>query len=106
MNYTSLLQDKQLTILLSGEIDHHSARQIMAAISAKIDVYLPRTCILDFGAVSFMDSSGIAVVIHSLRSMNELEGTLELQNVPPQPMKVLRASGIGRIVSLQERSPA
>ena len=62
MNYTSLLQEKQLTILLSGEIDHHSARQIMAAITAKIDVYLPRSCILDFSAVTFMDSSGIAIV--------------------------------------------
>ncbi len=106
MNYTSLLQEKQLTILLSGEIDHHSARQIMAAITAKIDVYLPRSCILDFSAVTFMDSSGIAIVIHSLRAMNELEGTLQLRNVPPQPMKVLRASGIGRIVTLEERSPA
>ncbi len=106
MNYTSLLQEKQLTILLSGEIDHHSARQIMAAITAKIDVYLPRSCILDFSAVTFMDSSGIAIVIHSLRAMNELEGTLLLRNVPPQPMKVMRASGIGRIVTLEERSPA
>lgn len=106
MNYTSLLQDKQLTILLNGEIDHHSAKQIMAAISAKIDVYLPKGCILDFGSVSFMDSSGIAIVIHTLRAMDELEGTLELRSVPPQPMKVLRASGIGRIVTLEERSPA
>ena len=53
-----------------------------------------------------MDSSGIAVVIHSLRAMNELEGTLQLRNVPAQPMKVLRASGIGRIVSVEERSLA
>ncbi len=106
MNYTSLVQEKQLTILLSGEIDHHSAKSIMDAVTGKIDVYLPRSCILDFSAVTFMDSSGIAVVIHSLRAMNELEGTLQLRNVPAQPMKVLRASGIGRIVSVEERSLA
>ena len=51
MQYTSLLQDKRLTILLSGEIDHHSARQTMEAITSKIDVYLPRRCVLDFGGV-------------------------------------------------------
>ena len=107
MNYTSLLQEKCLTILLSGEIDHHSARQTMEAITSKIDVYLPRRCVLDFCGVSFMDSSGIAIVIHTLRAMEELEGEVCLANVPPQPMKVLRAAGIEKLVRLgAERSPA
>ena len=105
MQYTSLLQDKRLTILLSGEIDHHSARETMEAISAKIDVYLPRRCVLDFGSVSFMDSSGIAIVIHTLRAMEELEGEVWLANIPPQPMKVLRTAGIEKLVRLgAERS--
>ena len=107
MQYTSLLQDKKLTILLSGEIDHHSARETMEAVRAKIDVYLPRRCVLDFGGVSFMDSSGIAIVIHSLRAMEELDGELWLANIPPQPMKVLRAAGIEKLVRFgAERSPA
>lgn len=107
MNFTSFLQDKRLTILLSGEIDHHAAREIMAALTTKIDVYLPRYCELDFGAVTFMDSSGIAIVIHTLRAMNELDGKLRLTHVPPQPMKVLLASGIQKLVAVtQERSPA
>ena len=107
MNFTSLLQDKRLTVLLSGEIDHHSARQIMQAITAKINVYLPRRCVLDFGDVSFMDSSGIAIVIHTLRAMKELDGELQLANIPPQPMKVLQAAGLERLLALYpERSPA
>lgn len=103
MNLTSYLQDKQLTIALTGEIDHHSAREIMAVITAKIDAYIPTVCILDFREVSFMDSSGIAVVIHSLRAMRELEGKLLLENIPPQPMKVLKAAGIGKLTKLNER---
>lgn len=103
MNLTSYLQDKQLTVALTGEIDHHSAREIMAVITAKIDAYIPTVCILDFRDVSFMDSSGIAVVIHSLRAMRELEGELVLQNIPPQPMKVLKAAGIGKLTRLNER---
>ena len=107
MQYTSLLQDKCLTILLSGEIDHHSARKTMEAVTAKIDVYLPRRCVLDFAAVTFMDSSGIAIVIHTLRAMEELGGEVWLDNLPPQPMKVLRAAGIEKLVRLgAERSPA
>ncbi len=104
MNFTSLLQDKRLTILLAGEIDHHSAKEIMKAITAKIDIYMPLCCVLDFGKVTFMDSSGIAVVIHTLRAMKELEGQLLLENIPDQPMRVLQAAGIGRLIALQERS--
>ena len=33
MNLTSFVQDRQLTIALTGEIDHHSAREIMRTIS-------------------------------------------------------------------------
>lgn len=104
MQVTSYVQDKHITLVLSGEIDHHAAREVMAQITAKLDAFLPVECVLDFGEVRFMDSSGVAVVIHTLRAMRELEGRLVLANIPPQPLKVLRAAGIGRLTELHERS--
>ena len=106
MNLTSFLQDKQLTIVLRGEIDHHSAKDIMRVVGNKIELYLPRVCVLDFREVTFMDSSGIAIVIHAIRRMRELRGVVRVENVPPQPMKVLKASGMERIVVIEERSMA
>ncbi|MBP3411872.1 MAG: STAS domain-containing protein [Oscillospiraceae bacterium] len=102
MKLTSFVQDRQLTLMLRGEIDHHSAREIMGAISAKVDEYLPLRCILDFEEVRFMDSSGIAVVLHTLRRMNSLQGKLLLQNIPPQPYKVLRTAGIEKLTIMKE----
>ena len=104
MNLTSFLQDKRLTIALKGEIDHHSAKDTMRVVGNKIDLYLPLACVLDFREVTFMDSSGIAIVISALRKMRELSGRLVLRDVPPQPMKVLRASGMEQIVEIEERS--
>ena len=104
MNMTSFLQDKRLTIALKGEIDHHSAKDTMRIIGNKIDIYLPMVCVLDFRDVTFMDSSGIAIVIHAIRRMRELRGVVRVENVPPQPMKVLKASGMERIVVIEERS--
>ena len=106
MNLTSFLQDKQLTIALRGEIDHHSAKDIMRVVGNKIELYLPHVCVLDFREVTFMDSSGIAIVIHAIRRMRELRGVVRVENVPPQPMKVLKASGMERIVVIEERSMA
>lgn len=102
MNFTSFLQNGELTVALTGEIDHHCAKGYINAIEAKIEAYTPSVCILDFQEVSFVDSSGIAVVINALRNMNRIEGSLWLAGVGEQPLKVFRASGIDRLVRIQE----
>lgn len=101
MYIRSFLQDKQMTITLSGEIDHHEAKHAMKTITEKIDAYLPRVCILDFRDVGFMDSSGIAIVIAAVRRMREMGGKLVLQNVGYQPMKVFSAAGIEQIAEIK-----
>ncbi|MBR7123138.1 MAG: STAS domain-containing protein [Oscillospiraceae bacterium] len=102
MRFTSFLQDKQLTVALTGEIDHHCAKDYISSIASKIEVYTPQTCILDFQEVTFMDSSGIAVVINALRSMTRINGQLFLTGLNKQPMKVFRASGIDKLVEIKE----
>lgn len=106
MQMTSYLQDKQLTIALVGEIDHHGARNVLRMIADKIDQFMPIRCILDFREVGFMDSSGIAIVIHTYRRMNELNGILKLKNVQPQPKKVLLAAGMDRLIEIEGREVA
>ena len=94
--------DGHLTLKLSGELDHHAARSTMLKIGDAIDGALPRDCVMDLGGLTFMDSSGIAVVLNAHRRMTEIGGRASVINVPRQPMKVLEASGIGRIVEILE----
>ena len=102
MQLTSYLQNGELTIVLTGEIDHHCAKRYIHAIAAKIEVYTPNVCILDFRDVLFMDSSGIAVVINSLRYMSRLNGELILCGLRDQPKRVFNASGIDKIIKIKE----
>ena len=102
MKFTSFLDDGRLTVALTGEIDHHCAKGYINAIAAKIEAYTPEVCILDFSEVTFMDSSGIAVVINALRGMNAIDGKLLLEGIGRQPMRVLRASGIDQLVQIRE----
>ncbi len=102
MRFTSYLQDGHLTVVLTGEIDHHCAKSYINSISAKIEAYTPHICVLDFQEVTFMDSSGIAVVINALRSMTRIQGKLVLAGLNAQPMKVFRASGIDKLVEIKE----
>ena len=102
MQFTSFLENGRLTVALTGEIDHHCARNFIQSIIGKIEAYTPELCILDFQEVTFMDSSGIAVVINALRSMTQIDGKLELTGIANQPMRVFQASGIDKLVEIKE----
>ena len=102
MQLTSFLENGRLTVALTGEIDHHCAKTYISCISAKIEAYTPEVCILDFRDVSFMDSSGIAVVINAMRTMTQIDGKLVLSGLAQQPMKVFRTSGIDKLIEIKE----
>ena len=102
MRLTSFLENGQLTVVLTGEIDHHCAKAYIDTISGKIEAYTPKICILDFQEVTFMDSSGIAVVINALRYMSRIQGKLMLTGLTAQPMKVFKTSGVDKLVAMVE----
>ena len=101
MNLTSYVQDRQLTITLTGEIDHHRAGALMRELETQLDLESPRTVELDLGGVSFMDSSGIALLLRLYRSLAFTGGKLRVVRVPAQPGKVLKAAGLGRLFPIE-----
>ena len=94
-------QPDGLTVILTGEIDHHGARAMMADLDDVISDVLPRRLTLDLSGVTFMDSSGIALLLRTHRRLTQLGGTLRVTNIPTQPRKVLDAAGVGRIINLE-----
>ena len=102
MYFTSFLENGKLTIALTGEIDHHCAKAYIQIISSKIEAYMPQVCVLDFHEVTFVDSSGIAVVINALRNMSQIEGKLLLSGNAVGHRRVFRASGLDKLVEIRE----
>ena len=98
MKYRS--EDRHLTIQLSGELDHHAAKNLMDSIDMLLEQTLPIKTFLDLGELSFMDSSGIAVVLRAKRRMEALSGNLVVINIPRQAARVLETAGLGRYVDL------
>ena len=87
-----------LRLRLIGELDHHAANAAMREIDGIVDRLLPRDCALDLSGLSFMDSSGIAVILRLHKRMKLTEGRLAVVDPSPQPLRVLDASGIERLV--------
>lgn len=88
---------------LEGEIDHHRAQNISQALEREVSLRLPQSLELDFTRVTFMDSSGIALVLRAYRLMEELGGSLCLKAVPRQASRVLRAAGLHRLIPMESR---
>ena len=101
MAVTCKAENRALYAAIDGEVDHHRARQILGELVRQIDLTMPRHLTVDLGGVSFMDSSGIAVLLRASRRMSELEGTMEVVDVPEQAGKVLRAAGLDRLIKVE-----
>ncbi len=90
-----------VTITLSGEIDHHGARSMLAELDETLSALLPRRLTLDLSGVTFMDSSGIALLLRVHRHVTGYGGALTVTAIPAQPRRVLEAAGVGRIITLE-----
>lgn len=82
---------------LKCEIDHHAARQIREKIDREIFARRPRTVVLDFSEVRFMDSSGIGLIIGRSQVAEACGSGVRLVGLSPTLMKLVRLSGIERI---------
>lgn len=101
MEIKSQSTDRNLLLEFSGELDHHEAKRVIREVELAIDAALPRKLVLDFSGVTFMDSSGIALILRAQQRVQNLDGTLLLCHVPPQAKRVLDAAGINRLVSIR-----
>lgn len=94
--------DRRLRLCLYGELDHHAARQLMKSIADELEYALPLEVVLDFSGVTFMDSSGIAVALHTLQQVRRLGGKMWIANPSQQAKKVFFAAGIQRMIKMED----
>ncbi len=93
-------QNRRLTVSLSGEIDHHRVRGLLEDLDRELDEVLPHTLVVDCAGITFMDSSGIAVLLRLWKRMEALGGTIQVTGLREQPARVLGAAGLQRLFPL------
>lgn len=91
-----------LTVYLEGEIDHHAAKGMREEIDAAVEFNMPSLLILDFDRVTFMDSSGIGLVMGRYKNLQKSGAKLNLSNLPPNIYKVMKLSGIERLAKIDK----
>lgn len=93
-------EDKLLVLKITEEIDHHVAEKIRRMADNEITRYMPRKVVFDFNKVSFMDSSGIGMIIGRYKTATMLGGIVEMKNVNSSVQKVLEMSGVLKIIPI------
>lgn len=94
--------DKKIIAYLKGEIDHHNAPSIREKIDECIERQNPEVLIMDFSGVSFMDSSGIGLVMGRYKLLCQREGKLEIIGLSSHAYKVMKLAGLERIAILKK----
>ena len=91
------INDK-LVVALVGELDHHSAEEVRVKIDDRIDRDNIKKVILNFRNVTFMDSSGIGVVIGRYRKLKNKAGHISVVEINKRVDKVFALSGLYKII--------
>lgn len=93
-----------MTAKLTGEIDHHSAREMREAIDDTAQKLKPYCLRLDFTNVPFMDSSGVGLILGRVRMCNFWRGRVVLCGLSQNLNKMVELSGIASVASIERRA--
>lgn len=91
---------ERVTAFLEGELDHHTAAEIRFEIDTAVQKYRPNLLKLDFSDISFMDSSGVGLVMGRYRTVQTFGGKVVVTGLSPRLYRVMQLSGLEKIVKI------
>ncbi len=91
-----------MIVWLSGELDHHAARQLRQQVDLAAERARPKVLRLDFGGVTFMDSSGIGLIMGRYRLMQLSGGSLVVTGASERLCRVMRLAGLDKLGILKD----
>lgn len=100
LDITVKQENQVLTVFLKGELDHHTASKIKDAIDLRILKAPVKMLVLDMGGVTFMDSSGIGLIVGRYNRIKSFGGNMAIKNPNQTLSKILKMSGIDQLMKI------
>ena len=91
-------QDGFQIIALQGEVDMHSATGLRERLLSALQD--PAGLIVDMSEVSFIDSSGIAILVEAYKRAKQHSQAFALAGVRAAPMQVLQLTRLDKVFPL------
>lgn len=96
-------EDGVLTVYLTGEIDHHTAKAAREEADAALTQEKPHLLRLDFSGVTFMDSSGVGLIMGRYQKAAALGAAVTVRGLTRRDERIVKMAGLGRLIRFEER---
>lgn len=92
-------QPSKAIVTLSGEIDLYTAPQIKEEL---LPLTMETSLLeIDLTEVSYLDSTGLGVFIHLLKSIKEHEHEMKLLNPQKKVLRLFTITGLDKVLNVQ-----
>lgn len=99
MQIKSRVLNKTLYILLSGELDEYSAKSVRKDLDTLLDTEKGFVqIVLDLSELTFMDSTGVGVLIGRYKKMREYNKPIFISNPSRNAERIFKMSGLYEIM--------
>jgi len=98
MSLTFKLEADCLVAEISGDIDHHSAAGLKERIAREYTRANTKNLELNFSGVSFMDSSGVGMVIGRYKDVTQHGGHMSVSGLSGEAERIFELSGLHKII--------
>ncbi|MEN1969103.1 anti-sigma F factor antagonist [Lentibacillus sp. N15] len=96
------VKEDVLIVRLAGELDHHETENLRNEWKEMLYKNDVKHVVLNLEAVSFMDSSGLGVILGRYKEVLQLGGEMVVCSVSPAVNRLFEMSGMFKIVRLEE----
>ncbi len=96
------MKGRTLIAKLVGELDHHNAKTIKEMLENAIASKACLNLIFDLTGLSFMDSSGIGVIIGRYKLLESIGGKVQIVSDKTPINKLITMSGLARLMDVHQ----
>ncbi|MDY0405651.1 anti-sigma F factor antagonist [Virgibacillus sp. 179-BFC.A HS] len=102
LHYTFNVKKDVLVVRLDGELDHHESEKLRKDWKEMLESKPVKNVILNLESVTFMDSSGLGVVLGRYKEVLQLGGEMVVCSISPAVKRLFEMSGMFKIIRLEE----
>lgn len=90
-----------LLVRLEGELDHHTAERLRNEMNEKLLDHRIKHLVLNLENLTFMDSSGLGVILGRYKEIKERDGEVVVCAISPAVKRLFDLSGLFKIIRLE-----
>lgn len=91
-----------LVVRLEGELDHHTAGQLREAVEDAVEREEVSHVVLSLSGLTFMDSSGIGVILGRYKQISQKNGEMVVCSINPTIERLFELSGLFKILKVEK----